>query len=120
MADQPDRLDWTGSEPLRLDYGQLKNAAVNLACQLLDRGIEADDALIVQLPNITELVVVYYAASAIGAILSPVPVQYGRLFAGQSTFTACQQCTGRHADRRTRIFVRVCGGRGSRIPVHRS
>ena len=67
VADQPDRLDWTGSEPLRLDYGQLKNAAVNLACQLLDRGITKDDALIVQLPNITELVVVYYAASAIGA-----------------------------------------------------
>jgi acyl-CoA synthetase (AMP-forming)/AMP-acid ligase II len=78
VADQPDRLDWTGSEPLRLNYAQLRNAAVNLACQLLDRGIEADDALIVQLPNITELVVVYYAASAIGAILSPVPVQYGR------------------------------------------
>ena len=33
--------------------------------------------MIVQLPNITELVVVYCAASMMGAIISPVPVQYG-------------------------------------------
>lgn len=30
-----------------------------------------------QLPNVTELVVTYHAASKIGAIVSPVPVQYG-------------------------------------------
>ena len=34
--------------------------------------------MIVQLPNIAELVVCYMACSKIGAIISPIPVQYGR------------------------------------------
>jgi acyl-CoA synthetase (AMP-forming)/AMP-acid ligase II len=78
VADQPNREELSGQAPYRLDYAQLRNAAVNLACDFMDQGIAADDALVVQLPNITELAVVYYAASAIGAIVSPVPVQYGR------------------------------------------
>ncbi len=77
VADQPNREELTGHAPFRLDYAQLRSAAANLACRLLDRGIGPGDALLVQLPNITELYVVYFAASAIGAIVSPLPVQYG-------------------------------------------
>ncbi|MDA7737957.1 acyl--CoA ligase [bacterium] len=36
-----------------------------------------DDKVVVQLPNIAELALVYFALSKLGAIVSPVPVQYG-------------------------------------------
>jgi acyl-CoA synthetase (AMP-forming)/AMP-acid ligase II len=35
-----------------------------------------DDIILVQIPNIVELVILYLAASKIGLILSPIPVQY--------------------------------------------
>jgi acyl-CoA synthetase (AMP-forming)/AMP-acid ligase II len=77
VADQPNRLDLTGDEPCRLSFTELDAASDQLACQLLDRGISTGDRVIVQLPNIVELVVCYMAFSKIGAIISPVPVQYG-------------------------------------------
>ena len=78
VADQPNRADWTDGGPLRLSYAELSAASTNLACELMDRGIGAGDAVVVQLPNITELVVVYFACSMAGVIVSPVPVQYGQ------------------------------------------
>ena len=77
VADQPNRSDLTGDEPCRLSFTELDAASDQLACQLLDRGISTGDRVIVQLPNIVELVVCYMAFSKIGAIISPVPVQYG-------------------------------------------
>ncbi len=77
VADQPNRHDMTGDKPERLTFSELDNASDNLACQLLAHDINAGDALLVQLPNIAELVVTYLAASKIGAIVSPVAVQYG-------------------------------------------
>jgi len=77
VADQPNRLDLTGDEPCRLSFTELDVASDQLACQLLDRGISTGDRVIVQLPNIVEQVVCYMAFSKIGAIISPVPVQYG-------------------------------------------
>ena len=77
VADQPNRLDLTGDESCRLSFTELDAASDQLACQLLDRGISTGDRVIVQLPNIVELVVCYMAFSKIGAIISPVPVQYG-------------------------------------------
>lgn len=78
VADQPNRHELTGSAPLRLTYQELDQASDRLAQQLLNNGVKLDDILIVQLPNITELVVTYHAASKIGAILSPIPVQFAR------------------------------------------
>jgi len=77
VADQPNRETFTNGTAWRLNYAELNAAAVNLACDLLDQGVCEGDALIVQLPNIAELVVTYFAASMTGAIVSPVPVQYG-------------------------------------------
>ena len=77
IKDQPNREQLTGTPPLALTWAELDWASESLACQLQSQGIGEDDRLIAQLPNITELVVVYYAASKIGAILSPIPVQYG-------------------------------------------
>jgi acyl-CoA synthetase (AMP-forming)/AMP-acid ligase II len=77
VADQPNRAELTGDEPRRLSFAELETASDALAAQLLARGIGADSKIMVQLPNISELVVCYFAASKLGAVVSPVPVQYG-------------------------------------------
>jgi len=77
VADPPNRSELTDGDSLRLDYAGLEAAATSLAADLLARGIRSGDALIVQLPNIVELVVSYFAASMVGATISPLPVQYG-------------------------------------------
>lgn len=77
VADQPNRQAAIGGEPLRLNFRQLHIAAQNLAADLLEKGVGSGDVVLVQLPNITELVVTYFANSMIGAITSPMPVQYG-------------------------------------------
>lgn len=78
VADQPNREELTGDLPYRLSFQDLDFSSTALACQLLDNQIKSGDTIIVQLPNIVELVVCYMACSKIGAIISPVPVQYGR------------------------------------------
>ena len=78
VADQPNREELTGDLPYRLSFQDLDFSSTTLACQLLDNQIKSGDTIIVQLPNIVELVVCYMACSKIGAIISPVPVQYGR------------------------------------------
>ena len=78
VADQPNRNALTGQDARRIDYQTLAIESDRIAQQLLAYGVKTDDKLIVQLPNIVELVITYYAASKIGAILSPVPIQYGK------------------------------------------
>jgi acyl-CoA synthetase (AMP-forming)/AMP-acid ligase II len=63
-------------EAQRLTYAELKRASDRLAGGLLEIGLEKDDLLMVQLPNVVELVVVYLAVAKIGAVVSPLPVQY--------------------------------------------
>ncbi|WP_022957787.1 class I adenylate-forming enzyme family protein [Spongiibacter tropicus] len=77
VADAPNREALVASVPHRLNYAELQTASLNLAQDLLQLGVCEDDVVIVQLPNIVELVVCYLAISRIGAIISPVPVQYG-------------------------------------------
>jgi len=78
VADPPNKEALTGLDNLRLNYAQLNYAADNLAEQFLRSGVVVEEKLIVQLPNVVELVVTYLAASKLGAIVSPVPVQYGQ------------------------------------------
>lgn len=78
LKDQPNRQELTGDEPLSLTWAELDTASEALAVALQELGIKAGDKLVVQLPNVVELAVVYYAASKLGAIVSPIPVQYGR------------------------------------------
>ncbi|HQZ21570.1 MAG TPA: class I adenylate-forming enzyme family protein [Thermoflexales bacterium] len=76
LTDPPNRPDLTVGAPQRLTYAQLKTQVDNLAWAFLQNGIGKDDIIVVQLPNIAELVVVYLASAKMGAIVSPVPVQY--------------------------------------------
>ncbi|MCB1701258.1 MAG: acyl--CoA ligase [Halioglobus sp.] len=77
LKDQPNRQQLTGDAPQTLTWVELDRASESLAIALQDLGVRAGDKLLVQLPNVVELAVIYYAASKLGAIISPVPVQYG-------------------------------------------
>ena len=76
LADPPNRADVTVGEPTRWTYAELRTAADRLATSFLHEGIGHGDVVMVQLPNIAELVIVYLAAARIGAIVSPLAVQY--------------------------------------------
>ena len=52
----------------RISYADLQRDALRLACRLLALGIAALDRVVVQLPNIPEFVVIYFALVRIGAI----------------------------------------------------
>ena len=77
VADQPDKMGLVGTPPARLSFSDLDIASSALALQLLEVGVGPGSRIMVQLPNIVELVVCFYAASKLGAIISPLPVQYG-------------------------------------------
>ena len=76
LADPPNRADVTVGEPTRWTYAELRTAADRLATSFLAEGIGHGDVVMVQLPNVAELVIVYLAAARIGAIVSPLAVQY--------------------------------------------
>ncbi len=76
LVDPPNRAALAPGDPQRLTYAELKTATDRLANALIDAGIGREDIVMVQLPNIAELVVVYLASARIGAILTPLPVQF--------------------------------------------
>jgi acyl-CoA synthetase (AMP-forming)/AMP-acid ligase II len=76
LIDPPNRADLAAGEPLRLTYAELDERVDRLAAALVGMGVGKDDVVMVQLPNVAELIVVYLAAARIGAIVSPLAVQY--------------------------------------------
>lgn len=76
LVDPINRNDLDGQPPARLSWPQVMASARQMAAVLTEQGVGADDVVIVQAPNIHELVLLYLAVARIGAIISPVPVQY--------------------------------------------
>ena len=76
VVDPQNRPTFTTGTPIRYTYSELQDAAQRMAAGLLEAGIQKDDIVMVQLPNVVELVVTYLAAAYVGAIVSPVPTQY--------------------------------------------
>jgi acyl-CoA synthetase (AMP-forming)/AMP-acid ligase II len=76
LIDAPNRSEFTAGEAQRLTFKELGLRADRLATLLIEDGVTRGDVVMVQLPNIAELVVVYLACSRIGAIVSPLPVQF--------------------------------------------
>jgi acyl-CoA synthetase (AMP-forming)/AMP-acid ligase II len=76
LVDAPNRADFAFGVPQRLTYAQMEAEVERLAGAMVAAGIGKDDIIVIQLPNISELVCLYFAASTIGAIVSPVAVQY--------------------------------------------
>lgn len=77
IADAPNRAAFTFGAPRRLTYAELDREVDCAAAGLLDAGVGKDDVVVVQMPNIVEMFLVYLACARIGAIVSPLPVQYG-------------------------------------------
>ncbi len=76
VVDPANKEPLTGTPPRRLTWRDLDAEADGLADVLLFQGIGAGDVVGVQLPNTIELVVAYLACWRIGAVVSPLPVQY--------------------------------------------
>lgn len=76
LVDAPNRGTFAFGERERLTYAQLQSQVDRLAGALVRAGVQKDDVLMVQLPNISEFVAVYFAAALIGAVISPVAIQY--------------------------------------------
>lgn len=74
--DAPNRADFTDGEPQRLTYSELGTLVDQLAARFLKDGLKKDDIICTQLPNIIETVAVLLAATRIGLIVSPIPIQY--------------------------------------------
>jgi acyl-CoA synthetase (AMP-forming)/AMP-acid ligase II len=77
FKDQPNRQQLNGEKSKQLSWAELDRASDNLARQLQAAGLGEDARIIIQLPNIVELPLMYYTLSKMGAIASPVPIQYG-------------------------------------------
>lgn len=76
LVDAPNRADFAFGYPRRLTYAELAADVERLAGALVAAGIGKDDVIVIQLPNVSEFVALYFAAATIGAIVSPVAVQY--------------------------------------------
>ena len=77
LVDQPNKAELTGLAARCLNFHDLDTLSDSFAAQLLGLGLQQGDKLLVQLPNISELVLCYYAASKLGVVISPIPIQYG-------------------------------------------
>lgn len=76
LVDPSDKVTLTGTAPQRLTYKALAVKVNQLTDVLLASGLSKDDIILVQMPNVVELIYTYLAASRLGIIISPVPVQY--------------------------------------------
>ena len=77
LVDPPNRDAMTDGRPRRLTFGDLGEIAESLAAILFANGIRKDDIVVLQLPNIAELPLLYFALARLGAVASPAPIQYG-------------------------------------------
>ncbi len=78
VVDQPNKEELMGVAPRRITLKQLERASNACARELTSRGLGAGDCVVLQLPNTAELIVLYYALSKLGVIISPIAVQYGQ------------------------------------------
>ncbi|MFI1213486.1 class I adenylate-forming enzyme family protein [Streptomyces sp. NPDC020802] len=76
IVDPPDKPDLLGTAANRWTWAELDSAVDRVAAALLRQGIRPGDLVGVQLPNSTELAVSYLALLRVGAVMSPLPVQY--------------------------------------------
>ncbi len=78
LADPLNRSALVAGDAQRFSYSEASVRIEATAAALHANGIRADDIVVVQLPNIVELPITFLALARLGAIVSPVPVQYGR------------------------------------------
>lgn len=76
VVDPPNLLQITGARPQRMTWAELDHRVDAIAAKLLGSGVRAGDVVGLQLPNSVDLSASYIALASIGAITTPLPVQY--------------------------------------------
>lgn len=76
VVDPLNRVSLDGESPRRLTWGEIGSEVTWLAARLLEHGVGRGNVIGMQLPNSIEQLEVYLAAWSIGAIVSPLAMQY--------------------------------------------
>lgn len=76
VVDPRNRETFVSGVPERLTWREFLDRVNSLAAALGKQGIGAGDVVLVQLPNIWELLATYFAIARIGAVISPIAIQY--------------------------------------------
>ena len=76
VVDPPDREEWTTGRPRGLSYQDLNLAVESWALRFKSAGLTQGDIVVIQLPNIHELVVLLLTCFRTGVIASPVLIQF--------------------------------------------
>lgn len=76
IVDPPDREALVGTPPAALDWGGFRRAVDAIASGLVRAGVRRDDIVMVQLPNVWELLALYFAVARAGGVISPMPMQW--------------------------------------------
>ncbi len=76
LVDPPDRAAVFQGKPRRLTYGEMQDEVNRYASVLTGLGLGPGSLIATQLPNVSEMILLYLAISKIGATLSPISVAY--------------------------------------------
>ena len=76
LVDPLNRESLVGSPPRRLTWTEVDDEVTHLAARLLEHDVRAGDVVGIQLPNSVELAEAMLATWAIGAVASPLAMQY--------------------------------------------
>jgi len=77
LFDAPNRASFAFGSPQSLTFEETDAVVMRLAALLYREGVRKDDVVLVQLPNIIEIVIAFLACARLGAIVSPVMMAYG-------------------------------------------
>ncbi len=78
LIDPPNRTDLLAGNPKRLSFKDLDLQADRLAEKFYSAGLRQGDIVLLQVPNVAEIVLAYLAAARLGIIVSPLAMQYGQ------------------------------------------
>lgn len=76
ICDPINRDKMVSGDTLRLSFSELEAHVEHIAHCLYENGLRKNDKVILQMPNVVEIVLVYLAASRLGLIISPVAIEY--------------------------------------------
>lgn len=77
LVDAPNRATFAFGAPRRLTFAGANQLVDRLAATLHEAGVRKDGVVLVQLPNIVEIVLSFLACARLGAIVSPIMLAYG-------------------------------------------
>jgi len=76
IVDTPDREALIGTPATSVTWREFGQAVDAIATGLIRWGLKKDDVVVAQLPNVWELIALYFAVSRAGGVLSPVAMQW--------------------------------------------